>query len=311
LRQALASVRAIEGPDLTLEVIVADNGPDSETEAIAREFAAVYVPVSRPGPSATRNAGIAIAGCPYIAFLDDDDMWTREHLRGQLAFLSNNPEYAAAVGQVVRADESGQPISAPYPTSWPASGFVFRELLHDWIQIGAVVARTGAIQKIGGFDEALEAGEDWDLLLRLALSTRMGFVPQPSVIFRVHPTGTDEADAREKARAKLNARVFLRNARRAGRQRPPLPSLIRSYYRFLGVYAGSLVNSSQKHLQNNDRVKARRALRWALQVSPGHFFLGLLFRQYWRGAIFQAYLPRPSWFISPSGLPGHTGGPRP
>jgi len=43
LRQALASIRALEGADLTFEILVGDNGSASETRAVVEEFGAVYL----------------------------------------------------------------------------------------------------------------------------------------------------------------------------------------------------------------------------------------------------------------------------
>jgi glycosyltransferase involved in cell wall biosynthesis len=37
LREALASVRALDGPDLTFEIFVGDNGSTPETLAVAEE----------------------------------------------------------------------------------------------------------------------------------------------------------------------------------------------------------------------------------------------------------------------------------
>jgi glycosyltransferase involved in cell wall biosynthesis len=43
LAEALASVYALAGPDLALEVIVADNGSCDETPAVAAQFGARFV----------------------------------------------------------------------------------------------------------------------------------------------------------------------------------------------------------------------------------------------------------------------------
>src|SRR5947209_8097109 len=75
LRQALASVRALEGPDLAIELIVADNGSTDDTAAVAHEFGARLVRTLTPGAAAARNAGLRVATGEYLAFLDDDDVW--------------------------------------------------------------------------------------------------------------------------------------------------------------------------------------------------------------------------------------------
>src|SRR5262245_8263189 len=80
LRKALASIRDVETPDLQLEILVADNGINAETRAVAAEFGAVYLEVETRGPSAARNAAMFAATGDFIAFLDDDDAWLPGHL---------------------------------------------------------------------------------------------------------------------------------------------------------------------------------------------------------------------------------------
>src|SRR5689334_24931801 len=87
LRQALASIRAIERPDLALEILVGDNGDAPETAAIAKEFGAIHLKTDRPGAAGARNAAFAAATGEYVAFLDDDDVWLPENIRPHLAQL--------------------------------------------------------------------------------------------------------------------------------------------------------------------------------------------------------------------------------
>ena len=87
LRQALASIRALEAPDLTFEILVGDNGSDRETPAVAEEFGAVYLKALTRGPSAARNVGLRAATGHFVAFLDDDDVWLPGNVRPHIAQL--------------------------------------------------------------------------------------------------------------------------------------------------------------------------------------------------------------------------------
>jgi glycosyltransferase involved in cell wall biosynthesis len=273
---------ALRGPDLDLEVIVADNGSSCDIESLAGSFDARFTQTAIVGPSASRNAGVAIATGEYIAFLDDDDLWTADHLRPHLAFLARHPEFDAVVSQVIRTDMECHPTSEPYPISLPADGKIFGNLLQQWLQIGALVARTSTIRDLGGFDEALPAGEDWDLMLRLAVAVKVGFVPVPTVLFRARPSGLVSEDRINAFRAGINARVFRRNVMRAGSQRPPLLTVLNAYKRYLGLYASYLMGNCQVHLQNGNKKNARRALLWAFRVSPLHVMGYFALRPYWR-----------------------------
>jgi len=46
LRKALASIRALEGPDLRFEILVGDNGNSPENKSIAAEFGGFYLRIA-------------------------------------------------------------------------------------------------------------------------------------------------------------------------------------------------------------------------------------------------------------------------
>ena len=58
LRDALASVRAVQGDDLDIEIVVVDNSQTPNAGAVAREFGARYLCNPVPGVAATRNMGV-------------------------------------------------------------------------------------------------------------------------------------------------------------------------------------------------------------------------------------------------------------
>src|SRR4051812_34163168 len=68
LREALASIRALEGPDVSLEIIVGDNGGLPETVEVVREYGAWHLPVERAGAGAARNVALQAATGEYVAF---------------------------------------------------------------------------------------------------------------------------------------------------------------------------------------------------------------------------------------------------
>src|SRR5262245_16886500 len=85
LERTLRSVLAQRMGDL--EVVVVDDGSTDDTTSVAGA-ADVRVAVVRnqtpEGVSAARNRGIAAARGSWIAFCDDDDLWSPEKLTLQL-----------------------------------------------------------------------------------------------------------------------------------------------------------------------------------------------------------------------------------
>src|SRR5262245_58858956 len=77
-----------------LEVIVCDDGSTADTEASVRACGppGPYLRLEHSGrPGATRNRGIEAARAPWIAFLDDDDLWEPEKLALQMECVGRDP----------------------------------------------------------------------------------------------------------------------------------------------------------------------------------------------------------------------------
>jgi glycosyltransferase involved in cell wall biosynthesis len=268
LAEALASIRALEGPDLGLEIIVGDNGGLPETARTARAYGARHIVVNRAGAGAARNVALQAATGEYVAFLDDDDLWTAGHLRPQLALLAARPELGAAVGQVVLTDEQRLRTSDPWPLMLSENGDTFEAFLREYPQIGATVARIGIRETVGLFDESLLGDQDWDWHLRLALRHRVGFVPVVGVLFRQRPAGS--FDDLTWQRLGYMSRVFFTNLLRSGRQRPPLAQAARWYGHHRWSYYAYFRASAARHRAAGDRGATRRALIRAFVASPVH-----------------------------------------
>src|SRR4051812_31649574 len=89
VRSALAQIHD------DLEVIVVVDGPGDHTpDELARiddpRLRTVVLPAKGGAPNA-RNAGVAAAQAPWVAFLDDDDEWLPAKLEVQLALAKAGP----------------------------------------------------------------------------------------------------------------------------------------------------------------------------------------------------------------------------
>jgi len=157
--------------DVELEVVIVN---DASTDNTAQRLETVTDPrirllhhARRRGVAATRNTGLAHVVGPWVAFLDDDDLWSPRKLRAQLD--------AAAAAQASLVYTRGVLVD-PLPRVIGPLSFIepheLRERLRssNVMPAGAsnVIVRTDAIRNAGGFDERLLQLADWDLWLRLA-----------------------------------------------------------------------------------------------------------------------------------------------
>jgi len=192
LRSALASV-FLQGPDV--EALIAHGVDAPLPKALLEDTRVIAVPAASGTPGARRNAALAVARAPLVAFLDDDDLWSAGHLSKSAAELGSDPSLVAVATDAWlfddhSADGSGEPpvdlaplprFLGPGPVIEPTPRDL---LLRNVVLTPTVVARREPLVAAGGFDGSLPAMEDWDLWLRLARRGRIRVVREPRVIVR-------------------------------------------------------------------------------------------------------------------------------
>lgn len=167
------------------ELVAVDDGSTDSTGDVLSFFAA-RTPFVRclsttgVGPGAARNRAIAEARGTFIAFADDDDVWTPGRLVRQLSALSAAPDAVLSLADYRHLDETRP--HADLPTAfdyWPlwrrfrsASVTVLRDpaplvCAENAVGTSTVLARRDALVRTGGFDETLPSASDWDLWLKL------------------------------------------------------------------------------------------------------------------------------------------------
>ncbi|MFT3727389.1 MAG: glycosyltransferase family 2 protein [Terricaulis sp.] len=280
LRQALASIRALEAPDLKFEILVADNGAPGSARAVTEAFGAIYLTAANAGAGAARNAALRAATGDFVAFLDDDDAWLPSNIRPQLALLEQRQNIDAVIGQVMYADPDLRPYGDLVPAQHQGGGDdLLRNMLGAWFpQIGATVARIGVRDTIGDFDEALLGGQDQDWLVRLARTRKVAFCEVPSLLFRGRPMGS--YDDLNRSRIRFGRKIFLRHALPEWRiWRSPL-EFTKAYARSLSHFYYYFAAAAEERANQGQRGPAfaaafqaatlipSRALRHMLEDSP-------------------------------------------
>ncbi len=169
----------------SFELIVVDDGSTDDT----REILSVYkdriliIFSEHGGPSAARNRGIQSCQGEFIAFLDSDDLWLPKKLERQTDFFRNRPE-----ALICQTDEvwirNGVRVN-PRKKHKKFSGWIFEKCLPLCVvSPSAVMIHRSVFEKVGLFDEALPACEDYDLWLRIAPCYPIHLVKEQMVIKR-------------------------------------------------------------------------------------------------------------------------------
>lgn len=154
------------------EIIVVDNGPDPETEAVVRSLPGVrYVVEPEPGLNRARNAGLRAAREDIVVFVDDDVRpepgWVEALLR-----RFDRPEVGVVCGLVLPDElQTDAQVAFQYELGFGGMGFVplafDSSFLAVWSGWGAPVWEIGAganmavRREVGlrlGFDDRIGAG---------------------------------------------------------------------------------------------------------------------------------------------------------
>lgn len=174
------------------ELLIVDNGSTDNTEAVVRSFEKTdsrvhYIREDRKGVSRARNTALERALGRYIAFLDDDDLYLPEKLKIQKEYLDAHPKVDFVYGQIEIINTRGELlwVDPKKPV------LTFTDLFEEsGIRIQSVMCRKSCFDSLGGFDETLTMGEDYDLWLRIAAKHRFEYLAVPFVRMRFHDTNT-------------------------------------------------------------------------------------------------------------------------
>jgi hypothetical protein len=183
IRKALESALA---QDVPLRIIVVDDGSSDDSAEIACSYGArvTVIRQANRGVSGARNTGLAAAEAPYVALLDQDDVWQLGKLARQLELIEKRADVGVVFTdmRVVKPDgtivEDGflsttEPYAALDRQSLGEHAYLLPEALgqavmrFNFISPSTTLLRRAALQEIGGFDESLRLCDDAECWMRL------------------------------------------------------------------------------------------------------------------------------------------------
>lgn len=170
-RRLLRTVETIRNqtyPEVEIVVSV-DGSQDGSLEALEQlaDPAITIAASPRPtGASQARNRGIRAATGAYVAFCDDDDLWTPDKLQDQIGQMEDE-QTSWSFCQAATVDDDLNLLDFTRP--WPADHYRRRIRNSNPIPGGCstVVVRRGALETVGPFDHDLSMFADWDMWARL------------------------------------------------------------------------------------------------------------------------------------------------
>ena len=292
-----------------LDCIVVDDAshdPAAVARVVAAHGATLVALSSNVGPAGARNAGLARVDTPYVAFVDSDVQVTPAQLR-QLARHLADPAVSLVGPKVVGRPAVSTPrwferyeARASSLTLGARPAAVRPGAAVAWLPSACLVARTAALG--AGFDPALRAGEDVDLVWRLTDAGHR---------VRYDPTVRAHHDTRASIRSWLGRKAFYGTGGAALAARHGsyvAPAVLSPAYAVAGaallvrrrallpVVAAALLRGGQAVARalpaeaGADALAARLALRglgWSVRQESA-----LLLRHWWPAAAAAAFASR-------------------
>jgi glycosyltransferase involved in cell wall biosynthesis len=171
LARCLASVNRQEG--VRTELIVVDQESGDDTKEIAVAHGATVIAAPRPAfyspPTAARNLGAKQATGTYLLHLDADMELSPGILASCVQMCAEEGFVALVLHEV--------DVAVGY---WARCKALERQCYRGVEAVeGARFARADVFRSIGGYDEELGSGEDWDIHARYRDVGAIGAAPQP------------------------------------------------------------------------------------------------------------------------------------
>jgi glycosyltransferase involved in cell wall biosynthesis len=147
-----------------IELIVVDNSSRDNTKEIAHRYTEKVFNCG-PERSAQRNYGVTKSAGTYVAIIDSDMELTADVLKSCVAQIEREP---ALQGMVIPEESFGE--------GWWAHCKRLERSFYvgvDWME-AARFFRKHAYEQVGGYNESMVSGEDWDLSQRIGRTGEIG-----------------------------------------------------------------------------------------------------------------------------------------
>jgi glycosyltransferase involved in cell wall biosynthesis len=169
------------------EVIVCDDGSTDDLAAALAPYTdrIVLVRQENAGGAAAANKAMRHSTGDFVAVLDADDVYSPSRFEALAALSATRPELDLLATDAY-FEQNRQIVGQFYDAhAFPEEDDQRRAVL-EWCFMFSPAVRRSRLLEIGGFDELLRIGYDWDCWLRLILGgSRAGLVDKPLVRYRL------------------------------------------------------------------------------------------------------------------------------
>lgn len=215
LREAIDSVIAQTYENW--ELVFWDNQSTDSTREIVENYHNpkihyYYAPEHTPLGEA-RNLAVEKANGEYINFLDADDVWSSNKLDEQVKLIvPGKVEVVYTPFEIIYGENTkpSKKMLRNYDrliSHTLYKGDIYTKILEEnYIIFSGILFNKKLFIEVGGVNGSFQQYEDWDLLLKTALSTQFGVAKGAKTFYRIHGSNNTTKNGRS---AVLEMRVIL------------------------------------------------------------------------------------------------------
>lgn len=275
IRQAIESVFAQTMPPA--EFIVVDDGSTDDTAKIVESMGVRVIRQDNAGLAGARNRCAREASQPWVAFIDDDDVWEPEKIERQMQIVRDRPEVGLVTCDFTIFDESGTIVRSGMeeyrddyqrqPKRLCDGGAIIDRLdeqfaaAHYFLLPSYVMVRRDLLELVGFFDETLDAAEDFDCFMRVLACQPMAIADTVLIRRREHANNVTSNVVRNTLHCLAATYKVLKH--------PELypPATVALCKRWLPA---NLRHAAARQLSIGNKIEARKLLRESvkLEMSP-------------------------------------------
>jgi len=155
----IQSLMNLDYPRDQIEIIIIDNGSDDDSVLIVQKMGIKCTVMKGASISQMRNAGASMASGKVLGFVDSDCLVDRDWAQKAISYISD--DVGIVGGYYGLGDSPGWIEKTWHSLKKDIVGEV------SFVSAGNMVIKAKLFSKMGGFDESIETGEDWDFCQRV------------------------------------------------------------------------------------------------------------------------------------------------
>lgn len=224
--------------DGRIEIVVVDDGSTDHTARVVQPYtqryddpnASVwvrYVYQKNQGLATARNTGIQHTTAPFIAFLDDDDLFEPQKLQLQVNKMRADANVGLVHTSFRYVDKNGNfSDEGPQRVNNPCVGHCLDVLLHELLVISStVLVRRQTLGQAAEaephglpYDPKWQRSQDYDMTLRIARLSKFAYINTPQLRYRLHDSNIAISPGSMKLAYGYHCRVQIDFVRRYGHE---------------------------------------------------------------------------------------------